>query len=185
MYLGGHGARPPTVGQMPPLELIQEVERRGSQNSKSERENDYLERVQLANGDQNLKSQNVTWSDSPVGSKPTAGKLLQRRPSIGGKQSRRSMLDLNPDEKTSTIQGDQESIAGSVTSSSVQRSRSNSLYDPKSIRLTRRRKSTPVAEDVPEISSLADQFEMLKSCRYLRSRNSIQDEDCDLSNAFG
>ena len=74
----------------------------------------------------------------------------------------------------------------SVTSSLSHRSRSNSLFDPKSIRLTRQRNSTPVAENPLDGLSLAEQFDQLRSCRYLRGRSSIPaEEDCDLSNVFG
>ena len=74
----------------------------------------------------------------------------------------------------------------SVTLRRSHRSRSNSLFDPKSIRLTRRRNSTPVAENLPDRLSLAEQFDQLRSCRYLRGRSSIPaEEDCDLSKVFG
>ena len=186
MYLC-QGTRPSTAGQMPALELIQEIERRGSQNSEGEKDDDLIEKVESKNKEL-MKNENKDDSD---GLKLTVTKMLPRRPSIGGKLSPRSVTDLHPGEKkefgmhaehTEPLNDDTES----VISSRSQRSRSNSLFDPKSIRLTRRRNSTPVAEDLSDGLSLAEQFDQLRSCRYLRGRSSVPvEEDCDLSNVFG
>ena len=188
MYLG-LGTRPSTEGQMPALELIQEIERRGSQNSEVEKDDDLIEKVKSENKE-HTKNENKGGSD---GSKLTVTKMLPRRPSICGKQSPRSFTDLHPGDKMEfgmnaghAESSNDDDDTESVTSSRSHRSRSNSLFHPKSIRLTRRRNSSPVAENPLDGLSLAEQFDQLRSCRYLRGRSSIPaEEDCDLSNVFG
>ena len=187
MHLG-LGTRPSTAGQMPALELIQEIERRGSQNSELEIDEDLIEKVESENKE-DTKNENKGGSD---GSKLTVTKMLPRRPSICGKQSPRSFTDLHPGDKmefgmnAGHAESSNDDDTESVTSSRSHRSRSNSLFDPKSIRLTRRRNSSPVSENPLDGFSLAEQFDQLRSCRYLRGRSSIPaEEDCDLSNVFG
>ena len=67
---------------MPALELIQEIERRGSQNSDGEKDDDLIE-VESENKE-HTKNENKGGSES---SKLTATKMLPRRSSISGKQS--------------------------------------------------------------------------------------------------
>ena len=180
--------RPSTASQMPALELIQEIERRGSQNSEGEKDDNLIEKVESENREQ-IKNEHKGGSES---SKLTVTKMLPRRPAICVKQSPRSFTDLHPGDKkefgmnVEQAESSNDDDTESVTSSRSHRSRSNSLFDSKSIRLTRRRNSTPVAENLPDGLSLAEQFHQLRSCRYLRGRTSIPaEEDCDLSNVFG
>ncbi len=212
MHLGGTGSlvAPLTSGRrLPPLELIQEVERRGSREETGDAEADGK-----SHGGSN------TGSESGSGSGPRCENEAPLRPDPVSKTHpgnskqfprRSSLIVLDPlpeRPRSADSSGKGQGHVSSQTpsraktqssnfnahaprsSAQKQRSRSHSLSEPKSVRLTRGRRgagagATPPGAGAGAAGDLGEQFARLQDCRYLRSGPAAASEDCDLSNVFG
>lgn len=168
---GNHGFKLLTTRHLPVLEEA----RRESQTSESGLDETDLARITLE--DQVESSCRTPDADpNSDGCRKRRSSNSRQKRSLSLTNGTRSPRDLKIHAQVRSDHRDAADKFTSTSSRNGHKSRSNSLYEPRSIRLTRRRGSE---DSQPQsVPSLEEQFAQLQDCRYLRGRGSFaQTED--------